>query len=65
MRSGFVPGGVTLPPTESEDAGKVQTIGARYAHGEISLEDAAAAGCAAWRSTDIETGPAAGGGGGR
>jgi putative YjhG/YagF family dehydratase len=46
----IVPGGVTLPPTEGEDAGKVQTIGARYAHGEISLEDAAAAGCAACAS---------------
>ena len=29
-----MPGGVTLPPTEGEDAGKVQTIGARYAHAE-------------------------------
>lgn len=43
----IVPGGVTLPPTDGEDAGKVQTIGARYVHGEISLMDAAAAGCAA------------------
>lgn len=43
----IVPGGVTLPPREGEDAGKVQTIGARYSHGEISLEDAAKAGCAA------------------
>jgi len=43
----IVPGGVTLPPTEGEDAGKVQTIGARYAHGEISLHDAALAGCSA------------------
>ncbi|MFM9115616.1 MAG: YjhG/YagF family D-xylonate dehydratase, partial [Planctomycetota bacterium] len=43
----LVPGGVTLPPTHGEDAGKVQTIGARYAHGQISLEEAAAAGCAA------------------
>lgn len=43
----IVPGGVTLPPTKGEDAGKVQTIGARYVHGEITLEDAAAAGCAA------------------
>src|SRR5262245_3652729 len=43
----IVPGGVTLPPTSSEDAGKVQTIGARYVHGDITLEDAAAAGCAA------------------
>lgn len=43
----IVPGGVTLPPMHGEDAGKVQTIGARYAHGEITLEDAATAGCAA------------------
>jgi putative YjhG/YagF family dehydratase len=43
----LVPGGVTLPPTTGEDAGKVQTIGARYAHGEITLEEAAEAGCAA------------------
>ncbi len=43
----IVPGGVTLPPIDSEDAGKVQTIGARYAHGEITLHDAAVAGCAA------------------
>ena len=42
-----VPGGVTLPPRHGEDAGKVQTIGARYVHGEITLEEAAAAGCAA------------------
>jgi dihydroxyacid dehydratase/phosphogluconate dehydratase len=40
----IVPGGVTLPPTKGEDAGKVQTIGARYAHGEITLDEAAAAG---------------------
>src|SRR5438874_522001 len=43
----IVPGGVTLPPTEGEDAGKVQTIGARYAHGDITLHDAAVAGCSA------------------
>jgi putative YjhG/YagF family dehydratase len=43
----LVPGGVTLPPVKGEDAGKVQTIGARYAHGEISLEEASVAGCAA------------------
>ncbi|MCA9838282.1 MAG: dihydroxy-acid dehydratase, partial [Trueperaceae bacterium] len=28
----IVPGGVTLPPADGEDAGKVQTLGARYAH---------------------------------
>ena len=42
-----VPGGVTLPPTRGEDAGKVQTIGARYTHGIISLQEAAEAGCRA------------------
>jgi putative YjhG/YagF family dehydratase len=46
----LVPGGVTLPPARGEDAGKIQTIGARYVHGEISLEDAAALGCAACAS---------------
>lgn len=43
----LLPGGVTLPPTFGEDTAKVQTIGARYAQGEISLEDASRAGCAA------------------
>jgi putative YjhG/YagF family dehydratase len=43
----LVPGGVTLPPKEGEDAGKVQTIGARFAHSELSLEEAAALGCRA------------------
>ncbi|RKU05784.1 YjhG/YagF family D-xylonate dehydratase [Candidatus Poribacteria bacterium] len=43
----LVPGGVTLPPTTGEDAGKIQTIGARFAHGEISLQDAADMGCRA------------------
>ena len=42
-----VPGGVTLPPTRGEDAGKVQTIGVRYAHGMISLQEAAEMGCRA------------------
>ncbi|MEE2707758.1 MAG: YjhG/YagF family D-xylonate dehydratase [Planctomycetota bacterium] len=41
----LVPGGVTLPPTDGEDTAKVQTIGARYVHGEISLQEAAEAGC--------------------
>ncbi len=43
----IVPGGVTLPPTHGEDAGKVQTIGARYANGELSLQEAADLGCRA------------------
>ena len=46
----LVPGGVTLPPLQGEDAGTVQTIGARFAHGEISLEDAASLGCHACAS---------------
>lgn len=36
----LVPGGVTLLPEEGEDAGRVQSIGARYAHGEMTLEAA-------------------------
>ena len=43
----LVPGGVTLPSSEGEDAGKVQTIGVRFAHGMLSLEEAAALGCRA------------------
>lgn len=43
----LVPGGVNLPPNEGEDAGAIQSIGARFAHGEISLEEAASLGCSA------------------
>jgi putative YjhG/YagF family dehydratase len=46
----LVPGGVTLMPEHGEDAGKVQTIGARFAHHKISLEEAALAGCRACAS---------------
>jgi putative YjhG/YagF family dehydratase len=46
----IVPGGVTLPASDGEDAGKVQTLGARYAHGSISLEEAAEMGCRACAS---------------
>lgn len=42
-----VPGGVTLPAIDGEDAGKVQSIGARFAHGLISVDDAATMGCRA------------------
>jgi putative YjhG/YagF family dehydratase len=45
-----VPGGVTLPPTDGIDAGAVQTIGARYAYGQLSLEQAAELGCRACAS---------------
>jgi putative YjhG/YagF family dehydratase len=43
----LVPGGVTLPPVDGEDLGTIQTVGARFAHGEISLEAAAELGCRA------------------
>jgi len=46
----LVPGGVTLPPAKGEDAGKIQSIGARFAHGEMTLEEAADAGCHACAS---------------
>ncbi len=43
----LVPGGVTLLPESGEDAGKVQTIGARFAQHQITLEYAAEVGCRA------------------
>jgi putative YjhG/YagF family dehydratase len=43
----LIPGGVTLLPEKGEDAGKVQTIGARYAQDQITLEYAAEMGCRA------------------
>jgi putative YjhG/YagF family dehydratase len=42
-----VPGGVTLPAIDGEDAGTVQTLGARFAHGQVSLSEAAELGCRA------------------
>jgi putative YjhG/YagF family dehydratase len=50
LPSVLVPGGVTLPPKEGDDAGKVQSIGARYAHGELTLPEAAELGCRACAS---------------
>lgn len=47
----LVPGGVMLAgETGNEDTAKVQTIGARYAQGQITLEQAAEAGCHACAS---------------
>ncbi len=43
----LVPGGVTLPPTQGEDAGTVQTIGARFSRGLLTLSEAAELGCRA------------------
>ena len=47
LASVLVPGGVTLPATVGEDAGKVQSIGVRYTKGEMSLEQASLEGCRA------------------
>jgi putative YjhG/YagF family dehydratase len=43
----LIPGGVTLPADNGEDAGTVQTISARFAYGLLSLEKAAELGCRA------------------
>jgi xylonate dehydratase len=37
----LVPGGVTLQAEDGEDAGKVQSAGARFARGQMTLQDAA------------------------
>jgi putative YjhG/YagF family dehydratase len=50
MPAVLVPGGVTLLPEAGEDAGKVQTIGARFAQQQITLEYAAEMGCRACAS---------------
>jgi xylonate dehydratase len=46
----IVPGGVTLLPEQGEDAGKIQSLGARFVHGLITLEEASALGCRACAS---------------
>ena len=43
----LVPGGVTLPTPGAEDAGAVQSVGARFAHGVIDRDYAAAMLCSA------------------
>jgi putative YjhG/YagF family dehydratase len=43
----IVPGGVTLPAAGAEDAGAVQTLGTRFAHGQVTLAEAAELGCRA------------------
>ena len=50
LASVVVPGGVTLPPERGEDLGTVQTLGARFAQGSITLEQAAELGCRACAS---------------
>lgn len=51
LPSVIVPGGVTLPSIDAEDAGIIQTIGARFAHDMISLDYAAEMGCRACGSS--------------
>jgi putative YjhG/YagF family dehydratase len=46
----LVPGGVTLVPTSGEDAARIQTIGVRFVHHEITLEEASDLGCRACAS---------------
>jgi putative YjhG/YagF family dehydratase len=43
----LIPGGVTLLAEEGEDAGKIQSAGARFARGQMTLEAAAEALCRA------------------
>jgi len=46
----IVPGGVSLPPEKGEDAGAVQTIGARFSHDLLTLDEANELGCKACAS---------------
>jgi putative YjhG/YagF family dehydratase len=46
----IVPGGVTLPPSHGEDLGTIQSIGARFAQGEVTLEHAKEMTCRACAS---------------
>jgi putative YjhG/YagF family dehydratase len=46
----LIPGGTTLLAEQGEDAGRVQSVGARFAHGEITLEHAAESLCRACAS---------------
>ncbi len=46
----LVPGGVMMIAEDAEDTGRVQSIGARFAHGEMTLQDAADMGCRACAS---------------
>ena len=46
----IVPGGVTLAPEHGEDTGMIQSIGARFAQGEVTLSYAQDMGCRACAS---------------
>ena len=43
----IVPGGVTLPPENGEDAGRIQSVGARLSHREMTIEQVMDLGCRA------------------
>lgn len=45
LAGAVIPGGVTLPPRRGEDAGAVQTLGARFVHQLVTLDEAADLGC--------------------
>jgi putative YjhG/YagF family dehydratase len=47
LPSVVVPGGVTLPAAGAEDAGQVQSLGARFARDLVTLDYAASMGCRA------------------
>ncbi|MBC7895097.1 MAG: YjhG/YagF family D-xylonate dehydratase [Cytophagaceae bacterium] len=47
----IVPGGVTLPTIGAEDAGQVQSLGARFSHDLVTLDYAAEMGCRACGSS--------------
>ena len=47
----IVPGGVTLPSSGAEDAGQVQSLGARFSHDLVTLDYAAEMGCRACGSS--------------
>jgi xylonate dehydratase len=47
LAGAVIPGGVTLPPRHGEDAGAVQTLGVRFTHGLVRLEQAQDLGCRA------------------
>ena len=46
----LVPGGVTLATADGEDTAMVQTLGARFSHGLVSLQTASEMGCRACAS---------------
>jgi len=47
----IVPGGVTLLPFQGEDLGRIQSLSARFAHGLVTMEEAAELGCRACGSS--------------